>query len=761
MSLRPSSDPDLRASRRWRWTFFVAIVLLVVSGALAVQQYFRFSAASRRVDHTYEVLSTIDELVMRSLDAETGARGFLLTRDASFLDPYAEGAPRVRAAAAKLVSIVDDNPEQRTRALRLRDLSQQRLDELRYALSDARAGRRNEAMERMTSGVGNRYMDDIRTLARDMKAAESSLLDQRAYEATVARRALAGFAAASFVIAIALGLLAVAVHRGFERRRAAYEREIAGRLLAERSMLTTSEELQRIESVNRSILDNSGDCIQVFEPDGRLISMNRTGVRLMEIEDVEQFMARRWFECWYESGSLAHDAIAAAVATGEGRFQAFSPTAKGTPRWWDVIVTPIRDGTGHVAKLLSISRDISAQKHAEDERSQLLASERAARSEAERATHMKDEFLATLSHELRTPLNSIVGWVGVLKQDQGPDTLRKALEVIDRNSRRQVQMIDDLLDVSRIDSGKLPLDLQRIDLVSIIEEAVLSVQPTADAKGVSLVTTLGAPAFVRGDAGRLQQVVWNLVSNAIKFTNRDGMVNVSLRSTGTHAHIDVSDTGQGIAPDLLPQIFQRFRQGDSSLTRRYGGLGLGLAIVKNLIEMHAGSVSASSDGPDNGSVFTVVLPLAPVGEAGEKSTADNPVPSAPLLANVTVMVVDDELDARELVQRLLEDAGATVSACSTAQSALRTIEAGLVPDVIVSDVGMPDQDGYDFMKQIRGMGAPISLVPAAALTALARVADRRRALMAGYQTHLAKPVDPTELVATVATLAGRTGHTTV
>jgi CheY-like chemotaxis protein len=256
-------------------------------------------------------------------------------------------------------------------------------------------------------------------------------------------------------------------------------------------------------------------------------------------------------------------------------------------------------------------------------------------------------------------------------------------------------------------------------------------------------------------------VVWNLVSNAIKFTNRDGMVRVSLRKDGAHAYIDVRDTGQGIAADLLSQIFERFRQGDSSSTRRHGGLGLGLAIVKNLIEMHGGSVGAASGGVGQGSTFTVVLPLAHAGAGHHGGTVETSAPSPTLLEDVVVMVVDDELDARELVQRLLEDAGAKVSACETVEAALRTIENGLVPDVIVSDVGMPDQDGYDFMKRIRQMSAPISSIPAAALTALARVADRRRALMAGYQTHLAKPVDPSELVATVASLAGRTGHSPV
>jgi signal transduction histidine kinase/CheY-like chemotaxis protein len=481
----------------------------------------------------------------------------------------------------------------------------------------------------------------------------------------------------------------------------------------------------------------------------------------MEVDDVHAFSQRPWMDLWSQNGGLAGAALADAVRLGEGRFQGFCPTARGTPKWWDVLVTPIRDEGGRVTKLLSISRDISEQKRADEERNQLLAREREARSDAERATHMKDEFLATLSHELRTPLNSIVGWVGVLKQDQSRETLRKAIDVIDRNSRRQAQMIDDLLDVSRIVSGKLPLDVRRVNLTAVVEEAVTSAQPAAVAKGVHLTTVYDAPVDIHGDPVRLQQVVWNLVSNAIKFTSREGTVHVAVRSVDGEAHIEIGDSGQGIAPELLPHIFDRFLQGDSSSTRRHGGLGLGLAIVKNLSEMHGGSVMASSAGVGRGATFTVRLPLGVPGVERARESAEISPRQDALLSDVVVMVVDDEADARDLVQRLLEDAGARVSACDTAQAALKTIEDGFVPDVIVSDVAMPEQDGYDFMKHVRQMKAPMSSIPAAALTALARVADRRRALLAGFQTHLTKPVDPTELVATVASLAGRTGKSYV
>jgi PAS domain S-box-containing protein len=757
--VRPAK-PDVQRVPSWRGVFLVVIALLLLSGGLAIHQYVRFSSASAQIDRSHKALSAIDELVTSLLDAENSAREYLLTGRPSLLEPYVDARPRVAAATAALTTLEASDPSQRSRVEQLDALSRERLTQLKSAVESYQAGRTADAIGRIRSDAIDQRMDRFRLLATDMKTAEQVVLDRRGEEARLARRMSLVFAIASFLLAGTLGLVSAAVEHSLKRRREAFEREMEGRLRAENSMLSATQELVRSERINRSILDTSGDCIQILEPDGRLISMNRAGARLLEIDDEAEFSRRPWVDVWNQSAD-ATAALNDAVKGGEGRFQAFYATARGTPKWWDVLVTPIRDDSGSVTRLLSISRDITEQKRADEERDQLLERERQARADAEHATQMKDEFLATLSHELRTPLNSIVGWVGVLKQDQSRETLRKAIDVIDRNSRRQAQMIDDLLDVSRIVSGKLPLEAHAVSLVSLIDEVVASARTAANAKGVHLTTVYDTEPNVNGDRARLQQVVWNLVSNAIKFTGRDGIVKVALHTVADCAEIEVSDDGQGIAPELLPHIFERFLQGDSSSTRRHGGLGLGLAIVKNLAEMHGGSVEASSAGPGRGAMFTVRLPLRRSMQDRAPELADMSSRSKPPLADVLVMVVDDEDDARDLVQRLLEDAGARVSACDTAQAALQTIQDGLVPDVIVSDVAMPEQDGYDFMKRVRQMQAPMSSVPAAALTALARVADRRRALLAGYQTHLTKPVDPTELVATVANLAGRSGKSFV
>jgi PAS domain S-box-containing protein len=414
--------------------------------------------------------------------------------------------------------------------------------------------------------------------------------------------------------------------------------------------------------------------------------------------------------------------------------------------------------------------DVSDRTAAERERERLLAGERAARAEAERAGRMKDEFLATLSHELRTPLNAILGWSQVVRRNPADAAgLAEGLAVIERNARTQAQIIEDLLDMSRIVSGKVRLDVQRIDLAAAVRAAVETVKPAADAKAVRLQVVLDPHAGpVSGDANRLQQVFWNLLSNAVKFTPRGGRVQVLLERVNSHIEVAVVDTGEGISPEFLPHVFDRFRQQDGSTTRRHGGLGLGLAIVKQLVELHGGTVRAKSAGAGQGSTFTVDLPLTvvhpeepPAAERrhprrGTGAASDVPDLCA-LLAGVRVLVVDDEPDARALVKRVLEDCGAVVTAVGSAAEAVPRVAADR-PDVLVSDIGMPDEDGYALIRRVRALG-PESHgdVPALALTAYARSEDRVRAVYAGFQSHVPKPVEPDELVMMVAGLAGRTG----
>jgi PAS domain S-box-containing protein len=430
-------------------------------------------------------------------------------------------------------------------------------------------------------------------------------------------------------------------------------------------------------------------------------------------------------------------------------------------------VSPIKDSNGVVIGASKIARDITerrraeeALRHAAEEREELLDAERAARSEAERVSLMKDEFLATLSHELRTPLNAILGWAQVLVLEKSdPADVQRGLDAIQRNARAQTQLIEDLLDMSRIISGKVRLDVQWTDLAGIIDAALDSVRPSAEAKGIRIRRILDPKAGpVSGDPTRLQQVVWNLLTNAIKFTPKGGSVDVLLERVNSHVEITIHDSGMGIEPEFLPLVFERFRQADSSSTRSFGGLGLGLSIVKNLVELHGGSIRAKSAGAGQGATFIVSLPLAPI--RGNEKREHPTTEKAPAfdytqidLTGVKVLVIDDEPDARALVSRVLTHCHAEVAVGGSAAEGLEIIQTFL-PDVLLSDIGMPQTDGYEFIRQVRRLAPERGgRTPAIALTAFARSEDRTRAMMAGYQVHISKPIEPQELVATVRSLA--------
>jgi len=401
-------------------------------------------------------------------------------------------------------------------------------------------------------------------------------------------------------------------------------------------------------------------------------------------------------------------------------------------------------------------------RRASEERQQLLDAERSARAEAERLNLVKDEFLATLSHELRTPLHAIVGWSQLLRARTHADPeVLEGLAVIDRNAKMQAQLIEDLLDMSRIVSGKLRLDVQRVDVQDVVRAAIASVRQSADAKGIRVQVTLDPRVGpVHGDPSRLQQCFWNLLSNAIKFTPKGGRVQISLARVDTHVEFTVTDDGQGIAPEFLPHVFERFRQADASTTRYHGGLGLGLSIVASLVEMHGGTVRASSPGPGLGASFCITLPVMIAdptshGARARPRSGAVPVLDHTSLAGLTVLTVDDEADARGLVKRLLEDCGARVLVAESASAGLEALERER-PDIVISDIGMPQEDGYSFIRRVRSLGPERGgRVAAVALSALARPEDRTRALRAGYQMHLSKPVDPSELAAVVASLTMR------
>ena len=385
-------------------------------------------------------------------------------------------------------------------------------------------------------------------------------------------------------------------------------------------------------------------------------------------------------------------------------------------------------------------------------------------SEAQEANRLKDEFLAVLSHELRTPLNAIVGYSRLMQGGMLPaEQVGRAIETLERNARWLTQIVEDVLDVSRIVSGKIRLDVQAVDLAGIVDNAVATVQPAADAKGVRLQSLIDPRIGpVSGDPDRLQQVVWNLLSNSVKFTPKGGRVQVRLERVNSHIEIIVSDTGIGIGQSFLPMVFDRFRQADSGSTRKTGGLGLGLSIVRHLVELHGGSVQAASAGENQGATFTVKLPMMIVQPSAAVPSREhplverrNPLQKLADLAGVRVLAVDDDADALGLLVDVLQSAGAQVATATSALSALDAI-ATFQPNVLVADIGMPEIDGFELIKRVRASQDPLVRdVPAAALTAFARSEDRTKALQSGFEMHLSKPVDPGELVASVATLVRR------
>jgi PAS domain S-box-containing protein len=524
-----------------------------------------------------------------------------------------------------------------------------------------------------------------------------------------------------------------------------FTRDITDRKLAEEALRESERQL-------RTLADAVPQLVWMAEADGYIFWYNQRWYDYTGMTP-EQMAGWGW-QSVHDPELLPKvlERWGASIETGEPFEMEFPlKSADGVFRWFLTRVNPLRGSQGQIVRWFGTNTDIDEQRRTAEE--------------LREANRLKDEFLATVSHELRTPLTAILGWAHLLRTGQLDDkSATGALETIERNARAQSQLIDDLLDVSRIITGNLRLDVRQLDPGSFIESAIDALGPAAKAKGVRIEKVLDSGVVsVAGDPSRLQQVVWNLLSNAIKFTPKGGRVQVRLERINSHIEIAVSDTGAGIEPDFLPHVFERFRQADQKTTRHHGGLGLGLAIVRHLVELHGGTVQVDSPGKGQGTTFVVKLPVIPFQQKDDPAERVHPTAgdtfasydSPERLEGLRVLLVDDEVDTRELFRVALGRCGAEVLTAGSARDALDAIEESR-PDLLISDIGMPGEDGYELIRRVRALPAERGgKIPAIALTAYARTEDRLRALRAGYQMHISKPVELAELVAVIASLIRR------
>ncbi len=532
-----------------------------------------------------------------------------------------------------------------------------------------------------------------------------------------------------------------------------------------------------------AILEAALDCIIMMDGEGLILEFNPAAEQTFGYRR-EEVIGQPLAECIIPPAlrQKHHEGLAKYLSTRQGpvlnkRIEIIGMKSDGTEFPVELTIVPLH--LAHEVVFTGYIRDITERKENEAQREYLLTQEQEARAVAESANRAKDEFLAIVSHELRTPLTPIIGWTSLLQsnpqQFSSPESLQQAVGVIERNARSQAQLISDLLDVSRIVTGKLSLDVRSIELHPVIEAALETVQPAADAKGIKLRTFLDHNAgIIKGDSDRLQQVAWNLLSNSIKFTPKGGRVEVILERVDSSVELTVRDNGEGIDPEFLPHIFDRFLQADTSNTRQHGGLGLGLSIVRHLVDLHGGEVTAESAGLGRGVSFRVRLPLlAMVHETtpmGQPITDDETTPinadvsfiheanhGTPrnLLDGLRVLVVEDEADARDLIVTVLQGYGAQAEAASSVEEGFQKLKQWR-PDILVSDIGMPHEDGYSLMRRVRALSLwEGGKTPAIALTAYARMEDRFKALSCGFQNHVVKPVEPAELAITIASILGR------
>ncbi len=781
---------QLRLNEKIPWAFALALLPLVIIVVASFRNMSALLEAAQLIRHTQDVKVSLGNLLAHVTDAQNGMRGFVITGNETFLEPYHKAVAIIDQDVADLQSLIASNAEQGSRLDAVKSIVSDQLDYLSRTVAVRRTDGFDAAQHRVLTEYGKKKMEAVRVMVSEMNNAESQLLQQRQATMDAHTRdtslVLSSGALMGFVLALSAS---ISISRELRKRRKveselrrAYD-DLDERIKQRTQELEDVNVVLRQEALERQraqeLLRQSDERLRHALTAGRLgtwdweIATDRVTtyghlLPLFGLAD-DQFSGKRgdFIGSMHDEDRPRVEQLLQQSLRGEIEYDTdFRVVWPDNSVHWLMgkgVVSKSDDGVPR--HMIGVNMEITELKNAQHERERLLLNEKDLRARAEAANRLKDEFLATVSHELRTPLNAILGWTTLLRKGQLDDRgIDKALETVERNARSQTKLIEDLLDISRITTGHLKLEVQSLDLPAVIRAALESLHPAAEARQIKLQALVdNAAGPVWGDPQRMQQIVWNLLSNAIKFTPKGGQVQVRLERANSYVELAVSDTGQGISENFLPHVFERFKQEDASSKRKHGGLGIGLAIVRQLVELHGGQVTAESAGEGKGATFRVVLPIM---LARRKSVHEDQRPATPasvgarseqhLLSGLRVLAVDDEADARELLAELLTANGVDVRVAASGVDALATLKQWR-PDVLISDIGMPDMDGYELLRELRFKENKDkhTRLPALALTAYASAEDRMRALQSGFQMHIAKPVDPEELTTVLASLAGR------
>ncbi len=744
---RPIAAVASRPLTPWILAGFGAILVVLIAALVVGPINLRsVYSTTESVARTQAVRAALQELLTTEVDAETGQRGFIITGQESYLEPYDRSLNTVADDATRVRALTADDPAQQEDLDRLMTSANNRLALIAESIRLRRESGFAAAQALVATGEGKRAMDEMRAIVGRMEAREDARLERRNARAAQNYRVAQVLGVVTPLLALlVLGLLFAGTRRfGAERR------------IAEQTA-------ERLNVTLRSI----GDAVVTTDDRGGVLRMNpvaqtltgwteadAAGRRLSDVLILVNEQTRRPADNPIDR--VLRDGVIVGLAN-----HTILVTRDGREIPIDDSAAPIRAADGRMLGVIMVFRDITERHRAEQERANLIEAERLAREQAELANRMKDEFLAIVSHELRTPLNAVLGWADMLRGGTLSGARRdRAIDAVYANAIRQAKLIDELLDVARIMSGKLRLERTTVDLPAVLRSAIDVIQPSAETKNIQIAVDLDdtiEPCYA--DQARLQQVLGNLLSNAVKFTPEGGAVRVGLERDGDGVIVRVADTGQGIPAEFIPYIFEPFRQVDQLTTRRHGGLGLGLSIVRHLIEAHGGTVRVESAGSGKGATFTVRLPIVEAATGNQDGDAAAAQPEAAgqtdvsRLEGIIVLAVDDDRDSRDLVAATLEGHGAMVLTASSAEQALQILRSTSV-HVLLSDVAMPGEDGYTLIRRLRTIESNgTSHLPAATLTSLAREDDRQEALRAGFQLHLTKPINAPSLVEAVAMLA--------